>query len=99
MKPLTPEELTDLRNDLAALDISPERLDDLIRLVDAVVISFVDQAFGRSAEQLSLAARANYAFNGQAPCDSFLVSEQDKTVDLVEEGAINKVSPERQPAP
>jgi hypothetical protein len=99
MKPLTPDELNDLRNDLAALDISPERLDDLIRLVDAVVISFVDQAFGRSAEQLSLAARANYAFNGQASCDSFLISEQDKTVDLVEEGAINKVSPERQPAP
>ena len=32
MKPLTPDELNDLRNDLAALDLSPERLDDIIRL-------------------------------------------------------------------
>lgn len=99
MKPLTPDELNDLRNDLAALDLSPERLDDIIRLVDAVVISFVDQAFGNSAERLSLAARANYAFNPNTAYASLAPSGQDKTVDLIEEGAINTVSPERQPAP
>lgn len=99
MKPLSPDELNDLRNDIATLDISPERQDELIRLIDAIVISFIDQEFGIDAVQLSLASRANYAFKGASSCDSLSISEQDRTVDLGNEGAINTVSPVRDRAP
>ena len=62
MVPLTPEEIAELRQHLADLDISDESKDELIRLLDSIAISFVEQALGLSPVQLSLAARANYAF-------------------------------------
>lgn len=62
MKALSPEELQELRKEIASLDIPAERQDDLIRLIDSIVISWVDQAFGIDSAQLSLSARANYAF-------------------------------------
>lgn len=62
VRALSPEELQELRKDIAVLDISEERQDELIRLVDSIVTSWIDQAFGLSAVQLSLSARANYAF-------------------------------------
>lgn len=62
MKALSPEELQELRKDIASLDIPEDRQDDLIRLIDSIVISWIDQAFGVDSAQLSLSARANYAF-------------------------------------
>lgn len=62
MKALSPEELQELRKDIAGLDIPNERQDELIRLVDSIITSWVDQAFGLDSVQLSLSARANYVF-------------------------------------
>lgn len=99
MKPLSPDEMNELRNDIAALNIPADRQDELIRLIDAIVISFIDQEYGLDPVQLSLSARANYAFKNDSSCDSLALSEKDKTVDLYEEGAINTVSPARHRAP
>ena len=44
--------------------------DELIRLIDAIVISFIDQEYGLDPVQLSLSARANYAFKDEGSCDS-----------------------------
>jgi hypothetical protein len=99
MKPLSPDEMNELRNDIASLNIPADRQDELIRLIDAIVISFIDQEYGLDPVQLSLAARANYAFKGEGSCDSLALSEKDKAVDLGEEGAINTVSPARHRAP
>lgn len=62
MKALSPEELQELRKEIAGLDIPVDRQDELIRLIDSIVTSWVDQAFGLDSTQLSLSARANYAF-------------------------------------
>lgn len=62
MKALSPEELQELRKEIAGLDLPVARQDELIRLIDSIVTSWVDQAFGIESAQLSLSARANYAF-------------------------------------
>lgn len=71
MKALSPEELKELRKEIASLDIPEERQDELIRLIDSIVISWIDQAFGLHPVQLSLSARANYAFEKHIDCDIF----------------------------
>lgn len=94
MQVLSPEELQELRKDIAALGIADDRKDDLIRFLDAIAISFIDQAFGFSSVQLSLSALANYAFNGAKPCANLRKSKTLELVDLHEdEGAINTISP------
>ncbi|MEO8724047.1 MAG: hypothetical protein ABI395_11120 [Sphingobium sp.] len=70
MKSLSPQELRDLRSDMSGLGIDDAQLDDLIRLIDNVVISIIDQSHGKHPVQLSLAARANYAFQGESNCDN-----------------------------
>jgi hypothetical protein len=80
MVPLTPEEIAELRQHLADLDISDESKDELIRLIDSIAISLVEQALGLSPVQLSLSARANYAFLGASDCDSL---EKSETLNLL----------------
>lgn len=62
MSPLTPEEMDDLRKEMATLAISDASKDELIHIIDSIVISFVDQAHGLDPVQLSLADRANKHF-------------------------------------
>lgn len=97
MVPLTPEEIAELRQHLADLDISDESKDELIRLIDSIAISLVEQALGFSPVQLSLSARANYAFLGASECDSLEKSETIERVDLPRdeqgEGAKNNRRP------
>lgn len=64
MKALTPEELRKLREETAGLGIPQDHQDELIRLIDAIVISWIEQAFGLSPAQLSLSERAKRAFCG-----------------------------------
>lgn len=71
MKALSPEELQELRKEIASLDIPEERQDELILLIDSIVISWIDQAFGLHPVQLSLSARANYAFEVRKDSDIF----------------------------
>lgn len=71
MKPLTPEEMSELRADVACLDIPDDRLDEMIRLIDSIIISIIDQNSGRHAVQLSLSARANYAFQNRQNSQDF----------------------------
>lgn len=69
MKMLTPEELLELRRETASLGLSEERQDELIRLLDNIIISIIDQEFGWSPVQTSLSARANRVFLGNDSCE------------------------------
>lgn len=62
MKPLTTEEMQELRSDIAHLGLPENKLDELIHLLDNIIVSIIDQNNGRHSVQLSLSARANYAF-------------------------------------
>jgi hypothetical protein len=99
MKMLSPDEMRELRNDIAGFAISDERKDELIRFLDAIATSFINQTFGKSAVQLSLSARANYAFNGVETHANLRLSDNSELVDLDSEGAINITGPTRQLAP
>jgi hypothetical protein len=99
MKILSQQEMSELRNDLAGFGISDERKDDLIRFLDAIVASFINQTFGKSPVQLSLSARANYAFIGAETRANLRLSDISELVDLDNEGAINTTGPTRQLAP
>lgn len=102
MQMLSSEEMQELRAEIAILSISDAGKDDLIHFLDAIAISFVDQAFGFSAVQHSLSARANYAFNGRNTCANLLTSGITGPVDLPEneqgEGAINTLRPRKRGA-
>ena len=97
MVPLTPEEIAKRRLKLADLDISDESKDELILLLDSIAISLVYQCMGLHPVQLSLSARANYAFLGPSECDSLEKSETYELVDLPHdeqgEGAKNNRRP------
>jgi len=99
MKMLSSEEMQELRDEIAGLSISDERKDELIRFLDAVAISFIDQAYGLNSTQLSLSARANYAFKGAETRANLPPSGVAGPVDLDNEGAINTFGPMRQLAP
>ena len=99
MKMLSPIEMKELRNDIAGFAISDERKDELIRFLDAIAVSFVSQTFGKSPVQLSLSARANYAFNSAETHANLRLPEISELVDLDNEGAINTTGPTRQLAP
>jgi hypothetical protein len=97
MVPLTPEEIAKRRQKLADLDISDESKDELILLLDSIAISLVYQCMGLHPVQLSLSARANYAFLGTSEYDNLPESERFELVDLPHdmqgEGAENDKSP------
>ena len=99
MKLLSAEEMEELRTELAGLSISDERKDELIRFLDAVAISFIDQAYSLNSTQLSLSARANYAFNGAKTHANLPSSGVAGPVDLADndhcEGMINKFGPDK----
>jgi hypothetical protein len=60
--------MEELRREMASLAIPDAGKDELIRIVDNIVISFVDQAHGLHPVQLSLAARANKHFRNDGKC-------------------------------
>lgn len=62
--PLTREQMEHFRGVIASLDLSDARKDEMIRMVDSIAISFIDQAFGIDSIQLSLSSRANFSFLG-----------------------------------
>lgn len=64
MSPLTPEQLEHFRSLIAGIDMPDDRKDEIIRIVDSIAVSFVDQAFGLDPTTLSLSARANFSFLG-----------------------------------
>lgn len=98
MKMLSFEEIQELRTEIAILGICDERKDELIHFLDAIAVSFIDQAFGLNATHLSLSARANYAFNGEKACASLKPSGIAGPVDLDDEGAINTFGPDKRGA-
>lgn len=80
--------------------MADEEKDELIRIVDGIVSSFVDQAFGLHPVQHSLAARANRHFQGAQDHDSLDLFPRDTPVDLDTEGASNTLEgPEGQVSP
>lgn len=62
--PLTQEQLEQFRKFIASIDVPDEKRDEIIRIVDSIAVSFVDQAFGLDPTTLSLSARANFSFLG-----------------------------------
>jgi len=91
MKALSPEELRELRKEISSLGICPSRLDEVIHLIDSIVISWIDQAFGFHLVQLSLAARANYAFAGSGECGNLTKFHENE---ISSPGSGAKVIPE-----
>lgn len=89
MKPLTHAEIEELRSSMAHVVIDDAAKDEIIRYLDAIVTSFVDQAFGFHPVQLSLSARANYAFKGQGHHANLCDTAKAGIVDLQTEGALN----------
>ncbi len=83
MKMLSPDELAELIADVASFGYSQNDLDELIRLVDGIVISFIDQKFGWSPVQISLSARANRAFSALDSCKGVLPSGTFGQVDAL----------------
>lgn len=92
MKMLSPDELAELRADVASLGYSQNEMDELIRLVDGIVISFIDQEFGWSPIQISLSARANRAFLADDSCSGVVPSGTFRQVDALGNGV---AKPER----
>lgn len=80
MKALTMEEMRELRADIASLNLPDDHLDELIRLVDSIIISIIDQNRGRHSVQLSLSARANYAFKNRENSADFSRSDSYQPV-------------------
>lgn len=99
MKMLSPEEIQELRNEIASVAISQDRIDILIHFLDSVAVSFIDQRFKKSSVQLSLSERANYAFKGSENRANLPESDNSELVDLHSEGAINTKGRKRQLAP
>ena len=96
---LTPEEFAKCRACIG-LDMADEDKDELIRIVDGIVSSFVDQAFGLHPVQHSLSARANRHFQGDQDHDSLDLFQETRPVDLDAEGASNTLEgPEGQVSP
>src|SRR3546814_5384191 len=52
MKMLSPEEMQELRNEIADFAISESRKDEIIHFLDAIAASFIHQAFRKSSVQL-----------------------------------------------
>jgi len=92
MKMLSIDELAELRADVASFGYSEDELDDLIRLVDGIVISFIDQEFGWSPVQISLSARASRAFLHSDSCSGVTPSGTFGQVDALGTGVLK---PER----
>jgi len=92
MKMLSPDDMLELRKDIASLGLPDSRQDELIRLVDHIIISIIDQEFGWSPVQISLSARANHAFSQPDSCGRVLASGRFEEVDVPVDGV---AKPER----
>ncbi len=99
MKMLSPEEMQELRDEIADFAISESRKDEVIRFLDSIAVSFIHQSFRKSSVQLSLSDRANFAFNGAETRANLPESDISELVDLHSEGAINTNRRKRQLAP
>ncbi len=101
MSPLTPEELSEMRELVGNSDMTDERFNLLIRFMDAVVMAAIDIHSGRHPVQLSLSQHANTYFQGIPAHARVGTSLEHETVDLDHEGAINTITigPEGQFAP
>lgn len=95
MKPLTWLELQDIRKEIAGMDIPEERMDELILLMDAIVVSWIDQAFGLSAMQLSLSARANYAFAHAGQHGNLSKCDENQSLESEKDSEINTLGENR----
>lgn len=101
MEPLTPAELDELRAMIKDERMSDADKDEIIRILDNVVQSFILQARGLDVVQLSLTARANASFQPPQNCDSLSKYDIKERVDLGcptgREGVIENQSPNAGP--
>lgn len=99
MRPLSPEEYEELRLIFTGSAAPCDRTDELIRFLDAVAISFIDQAFGFSAVQMSLSTRANRAFSASDSCDPSQLSGKKRKDKLKVSGVESPNIPHKDCAP
>lgn len=95
MKPLTMDEMRELRADIAHLGFSEEKIDEYIRLIDFCAISLVDHFHSVSSVKISLQKLENYSFDQQGPRATLPKSKSSEPVDLDTEGAINTPTTKR----
>ncbi len=81
--------MEEFRSTIGHLLLEDAAKDEIVRYLDAIATSFVDQAFGFHPVQLSLSARANYAFKGQSDHANLGHTAKAAIVDLQAEGALN----------
>ncbi len=101
MLPLTPEEMREMTDLLADLDVSMADKQMLVELVDSICMAFIQQARGLDPVQLStatplrdiLSPLANSAFQGADACDNLQPALKndliDRSPDDVATGATN----------
>lgn len=94
MLPLTPEEMREMTDLLADLDVSLSDKQMLVELVDSICMAFIQQARGLDPVQLSTAVPlrdilsphfnsigANSAFQGADACDNLQPAFQNALID------------------
>lgn len=88
MKNLSPDELTEIRALFSGMNLSEEKQDEFIRIMDNFAMASADRAHGFSSIQISLSAMANYSFDG---VDAYAKVRRSRKIErkaLKEEGAI-----------
>jgi len=88
MKPLTPEEMHELRGKLAVLDISVDKQEEFIRIIDNFAASVADQAHDLHPIRFSLTRKANYSFADVDACATVRTSHRIERKSLQGEDAI-----------
>lgn len=92
MSNLSPDELAEIRAMFFGMNLSVEKQDEFIRIVDNFAMAAADKAHGLSSIQISLAQTANYSFDG---VDAYATVQRSRKVErkaLQDEGAINNSS-------
>lgn len=99
MSNLLPDELAEIRRIFSGMNLSVEKQDEFIRIIDNFAMASADKAYGLSSIQISLAATANYSFDG---VEAYAKVRRSRTVErkaLRDEGAINNPSPKEPGVP
>lgn len=92
MSNLSNDELAEIRTMLSGMDLSTEKQDEFIRILDNFAMASADRAHGISSIQISLTSVANYSFDGVGACAKVRRSRKVERAALCDESANNNPS-------
>lgn len=92
MSNLSSDELDEIRAMFSGMNLSGDKQDEFIRILDNFAMASADKAHGLSSIQISLAATANYSFDGVGVSAKMRRSRKIERKALHDEGAINNPS-------